>query len=458
MKICSKQRGYALLLLVVLIMTATATVAVKALNHNNRQIALDRITAAALAQAKDALIGFAITYADNHSGQVHGYLPCPDISGTDIGGEGAAAGVCGAQDVSQIGRMPWKTLDLAPLRGGDNECLWYAVSGTYKNNPKTGLMNWDAKGLLQVYATDGTTLLTAADNQAVAVIFATGDASFGQNRSGNTAPVCGGNYTAANYLENATISTAANANSQFRQGNNASMDGDRLIYITKQDIWDAMQKRGSFLTKLETMTQQTAECIASFGARNNILTNKSLPWAAPLLLTDYTDNARYTDSNNLNAGRIPYKVNISQGVTGNSIASPFQLLRADGSNCPGGWAGIYPWWNNWKDHLFYAVGQNYAPKSTATTACGNCLNVNGSGKYAAVVIFAGNKLSSKTRADKSTATDYLEGSNPDNVMTAVGIENYQIDATSGAFNDIVYCITESLTVVKGNAPPAIACP
>ena len=472
MKNRSNQQGIALLVLVTLLATAATTAAVKALSNSN-PVARDKITAAALAQAKEALIGYAITYAENHPStpsSVQGYLPCPDISGADIGGEGAAAGVCGTQDVSVIGRLPWKTLDLPPLRGGDNECLWYAVSGTYKNSPKTGLMNWDTNGQLQVYASDGT-LLTPADNQAVAVIFAPGSATTGQNRTGTTAPVCGGNYTTSNYLDtvgtinNATVSATAGATSQFRLGDITSPSGDRMIFITRQDIWNAMKKREAvLLDKLDNMTRLTAECIRDYGNKNTLSDNHSLPWPTRLTLSDYGNTASYYDRINLYAGRVPYQVDISRLRTGNTISSDY-LLTSSGVNCPvpADWAAIYPWWYNWKEHLFYAISQRFKPSNTGTNSvCDSdhhCLHVNSSGNYAAVVIFAGKNLSGAIRSDKSIISNYLEGRNNSNMTGfANGNENYQIDATSSTFNDIVYCIRDdlSLPVVKGTA--AAGCP
>lgn len=459
-----------LLAFVAVLLTAAAAVTFKALNHSSArsQIDRDKLTEAALAQAKDALIGYAITYGDMHPGNVHGYLPCPDTSGTDIGGEGAAAGSCGPQNVSAIGRFPWKTLYLSSLRGGDDECLWYAVSGTYKNNPETGLMNWDTNGQLKVYATDGTTLLTPADNQAVAVIFAPGNALPGQNRAVSGAPVCGGNYTASNYLDsvgafnNATVSAVANATSQFRIGDPELPTSDRMVFITRQDIWNAMQRRKNFLSTLDNMTQQTALCIAGFGRNNKIsgslnTANKSLPWPAPLALTDYTDNTQYNDRDSLYAGRIPYKVNTSQSPTHNLIGSPYYLLQANGANCPAPaqWAAVYPWWDKWKDHLFYAVSQRFHPDSSATSACDSthCISVNPANpsNNAAIVIFSNKKLSGQSRADKSVVADYLEGRNAANMTGyANGNENYQIDPAGSTFNDIVYCIKESdLSVIKG---------
>jgi len=473
MKSRAKQQGLAVIVFLALLTTAAAGMAVKVLSNGNTQIQRDKITAAALAQAKEALIGFAITYAETHTGEVLGYLPCPDTSGTaDFGGEGASTGNCGAQNISVIGRLPWKTLKLPPLRGGDNECLWYAVSGTYKNNIKTGLMNWDTNGLLQVKAYDGT-MLTPAEDQAVAVIFAPGSVTTGQNRAGTTAPICGGNYTASNYLDtvgttnNATVSATANANSTYRLGDPASPSADRIAFITKQDIWNAMkQRKADLLVKLDVMTNEAAKCLANFGKFNKISgvlnpANKSLPWPAQLSLSDYTDNVRYNDNNNGDlVGRVPYRVNTSQSDAHNSILSPYYLLQANGSNCPTPteWAASYPWWENWKDHLFYAISARYKPAYATTSSCtnGQCLSVNSSGLYAAVVIFAGDKLTGQIRTDKSIVSTYLEGRNATNINGFHnGHADYQSETAtipaSSTFNDIVYCIKEDLSVVPGSA-------
>ena len=477
-----RQQGLALLVLVAVLTATVATVAINTPNHSDNQAARDRISQSALAEAKDALIGYAITYGDTHPVQVHGYLPCPDQAGGNP--EGSAEPTCGSQDVSQLGRLPWRTLDIGALRGGDGECLWYAVSGNYKNNPKTGLMNWDTNGQLRVYGPDGT-LLTAPDNQAVAVIFSSGMALPGQNRSGSSAPTCGGNYTSGNYLDaaggynNATVSGVAGANSDFRIGDH-NATGDRLVFITKQDMWNALRKRSDFLATLDTMTRKTAECIAYFATKN--LTdgipdpsNMSLPWPAPLSLVDYSENVEYDDAINRYAGHVPYRVNNSRTTTANAIASDFLLTSGTCSagvcinNCPNpsDWANLYyPWWNNWKDHLFYGISRNYQPANQVTPPCGNCVSVNSSGQYAAVVVFANQRLAGQNRASSPTdpargiASNYLEGSNALNIAnpSASGIENYQAATESPTFNDILYCIKQDLSVVKRNPASIPACP
>ncbi len=480
MKMQKRQNGIALLVFVTLLTGAVAMVFVSGLKDGRPM--RESITNDALAEAKDALIGYAITYGDTHAGQVHGYLPCPDQAGGNP--EGSAEPTCGSQDVSQLGRLPWRTLDIGPLRGSDGECLWYAVSGNYKNNPKTGLLNWDTNGQIRVYDTDGV-LLTPADNQAVAVIFSPGMALPGQNRSGTSAPICGGNYTASNYLDassgynNATVSNVAGATSDFRIGDH-TLTGDRLVFITKRDIWNALERRRNFLATLDAMTKKTAECIAGYGTKNSIdgvpdPSNMSLPWPAPISLADYSENANYDDSANLFSGRTPYRVNTSRTASGNVIASDFLLTSGTcnagicTNNCPdpSGWAYLYyPWWNNWKDQLFYALSQEYRPANRSTPPCGNCLSVNHAGKYAAVIVFANRKLSGQIRASSPTdpergiVSNYLEGSNALNIAnpSASGTENYQSDVESSTFNDILYCIREDLTVVRGNPAATPACP
>jgi len=459
------QRGIALILMLVIMVMGIAAVLAGSFSTATLRTARQEKTAAALAQARDALIGYAITYGDTHSGKVHGYLPCPNQSGGTLGITEGTAGSCGGKNISQVGRLPWKTLNLPPLRDGNGECLWYAVSGTYKNNTPTDLMNWDTNGQLQVYASDGTTLLTPADNQAVAVIFAPGAAQNGQARtSDSSTPNCGGNYTASNYLDsdgtinNATVSATANAASKIRLGTAADIN-DQMLFITRQDIWNAMQKRNDFLATLNNMTQRVAECIAYFGASNgkpiaNPGSNKSLPWPAPLALADYGKNTSYDDQTGLYAGRAPYKVNDSYSITGNTMSN-FNLL-VSATNCPSGWADAYPWWNNWKDHLFYVLSGEYRPNSIATLPCGNCVTVNGGAPYAAIVMLANSRLPAQVRASDTTGAstaarsnlaNYLEGRNASNYPNGSGNADYRNQTADGSFNDILYCIQPDLSVV-----------
>ncbi|NNM68373.1 MAG: hypothetical protein HKM00_00090 [Gallionella sp.] len=443
------QRGASLMVMLVIMVIGIAALLVGSLNSSALNNSRQQQTSAALAQAKDALIGYAMTYGDTHSGQVHGYLPCPDNAGGAT--EGTAELNCGSKDISVIGRLPWATLDLPTLRDGNGECLWYAASGTYKNNPKTGLMNWDTNGQLQAYAADGT-LLTPADNQVVAVIFSPGATQTGQNRSGSAAPVCGGNYTVSNYLDNDTVHTINNADiltGKFIQGSNGGIVNDQMVFITRQDIWSAIQKRTDFQSTLKMLGQQVALCLANYG-NTSPGSNNSLPWPAPLVLSDYSDNTKYDDSAYLYAGRVPYNVATSNTKTSNSFSN---LMTT--ANCPAGWASVDPWWNNWKDQLFYAVSQEFRPSNDTNQSCGTCLEVNGSGQYAAVVMFASSRLAGQVRASDTTGTNsiprgtvgnYLEDNNASNFASANGNENYKTAPASSTFNDVLCVIDENLSV------------
>lgn len=458
------QRGAALMIMLIIVVLGLVTALLSSLSPSSLKSARQATTAAALAQAKDALIGDAITFGDTHSA-VHGYLLCPDNAGGNP--EGSAEGSCGSKDVSVIGRLPWRTLGLSTQRDGDGECLWYAVSGTYKNNPKTDLMNWDNNGQFEIVNASG---VVVASN-VVAVVFAPGVPLGNQNRAPDgTAPICGGKYTTANYLDsdgtinNAVVSSGVKATSQFRL-NSSDQINDQMIFITKDDIWNALNKRNDFLATLDTMTRKVAECIAYFGTKNGSgINNKSLPWPAPISLADYGNNNTYNDSANLFAGRIPYQVDTAKSAVSNTISSAYLLTKGTpdvagnyDNNCPNpnDWATIYPWWDNWKDHLFYALSDKFKPSASGGTGnCGNCVTVaNGASSVAAVVMFSGKNLSAlnQTRINKSIVANYLEDINASNVAAtnapADGKENYQTSAVSSTFNDILYCIKEDLSVI-----------
>jgi type II secretory pathway pseudopilin PulG len=398
-----KQRGAALLIMLVMLVIGIAAVLVNSLTSSTVNTARQEKTAAALAQAKDALIGYAVTYGDTHSGQVHGYLPCPDNAGGNP--EGSAEPNCGTQDVSVIGRLPWATLDLPTLRDGNGECLWYAVSGTYKNMPKTGLMNWDTNGQFQAFASDSTLITTDSGNQVVAVIFAPGAAQTGQDRSGTTAPVCGGNYTAANYLDSGTVNSISFNNTdiatgKFIQGASGGVINDQMVFITRQDIWNAIQKRNDFQSTspnnvLYNMAQAAAACLASAGS--------------PTLSFPYYNPPYFSNTN----GWIP----------------PANTLKIYNSTCATLYTTWNHWWSNWNDHLFYA---NNSP--TVKTS-----------SYDAVVIFANQKLTGQTRSN-AIPDNYLEGSNLTSFKTGGTV--YQTSPASSTFNDILFCITNGSSTVS----------
>jgi hypothetical protein len=494
-----KQQGLALLLLLLILIGMTgAFFLVSGVNKSSATLSLarDQKTQAALDLAKQALLSYVATvYAENamfstsHSPNkgVPGYFPCPDLPASLA--EGYAAGSCDVSGVSTIGKLPWYTLDLDPPRDSSSECLWYAVSGTYKYQPNgvnvdpgvsptSNMMNWDTPGLFNVLAADGSTFLaggsgaSAAPARAVAVIFAPGPPLPGQNRSSPGGANCRGDYTASDYLEtangvnNSVVSASVNGITQFIAGRASGTFNDRLVYITRDEVWTAIKKRPDFQARLldplspTNLTRKVAQCIASYGAHNSGgLGDKRLPWATPVLLSpmsEYAFDRRYNDISNEMSGRVSYRVNTSDGDTTNDISTPWYLFTTASYCYTGGTLDDRDlnWYSNWKDHLFYALSQEFRPDTgSSTCASSTCVKVNGSATLnGVVVIFAGERLAAlnqvrATDADRANLANYLEGPNATNHPNSGGNSNYQSGAATTTFNDLLYCIRQDLSVV-----------
>ncbi len=483
-----RQRGAALLILLSLLSVAIAYAVVAGLNRSAGDIARarDLKTYAALAQAKAAMIAYAVTYKDTHdkpasnSYTVPGYLPCPDLGTSAY--EGQAASTCGGSLVSVMGRLPWRTLGLDTLKDSSGECLWYAVSGTYKNylNAVSGstttsnMMNWDNNGQFNVMDTDGVTILTGStdDTNAVAVIFAPGAALAGQDRTPAAGTTnCGGNYSAAAYLEtagginNSVVSGTALAPSSFIAGTASNTFNDKLVYITRADIWNAIKKRADFNNYLRAMTRLAAECVANYGNHNGG-GDARLPWPSNVSLSGtsvptYAVNAQYDDAANLMAGRLSFNVNNSATSTNNDLphGTPSYIFSdlfnsyCNSDSAPYS-ADQQVWYDHWKDQLFYAVANDFKPSAAwswwSQWFCGTCLKINNDGNnYAAVVMLAGEKLAGQARntaADRGSIANYLEGRNLTTYPNSAGNSNYQAAVASTGFNDVVYAIDTYLNV------------
>lgn len=151
-----RQRGAVLLLLALAILAVIGTLLLGATALTEAPSAQD----ATLAQAAAMVAGHARQRRCVASvGTVVDHLPCPDMGAS----EGVAAAACPA---TTRGRLPWRTLGTTPLRDAAGECLWYERSA------------------------------------AGARVIAPGPALAGQTRAASAAaPVCGGHYAVADYLE-----------------------------------------------------------------------------------------------------------------------------------------------------------------------------------------------------------------------------------------------------------------
>lgn len=213
-----------------------------------------------LTQAREALLGYAATYRDANTGDVFGFLPCPDLVGDGRAGDALGFEACGNPGEASVGLLPYKKLGLPDLRDSAGGCLWYAVSGSFKNSPKATatVMNWDTQGQFGVVDANGTTLVAPEDAQggAAAVIFAAGPPLATQNRNpGATAPCQIDPAQIAAYLEggnNTIAANAANAAITLTQGavKDATSNNDRLAWVTPKEIFDRVLKRKDFSNAL----------------------------------------------------------------------------------------------------------------------------------------------------------------------------------------------------------------
>ena len=261
-------RGQALIaaLLLVTVLAAGALLANGDLRARAEAVAHAR-SLEALAQARSALIGYAISYEERHPGEGYGFLPCPDSANTGS----TPLGACGARGVAAIGRLPWRTLGLPDLRDGWGECLWYAVAGSAKHNPKPLTHNWDSLGQFELLGADGDTLPVAApDGRAIAVVFAPGPALDGQIRPPGRPFGCSGSDSAAadiaHYLDEGYPPGATGpvqiAQAALQPGE-ASTANDLTIWIGTDELFDALRQRHDYATYLDAVIDRAAAALSA---------------------------------------------------------------------------------------------------------------------------------------------------------------------------------------------------
>ena len=195
-----RQRGVVLIVFVFLIALAATAYLMHTFSPIQLKNNQDSVTLQALAEAKQALLAYAIddiTAASrtppllrcidkNPDGIIDSsdvpYEPkncncsdnCPrpgDLPCVDKLNNGEAATGCSSQS-DRLGRLPWKTLGVGDLRDGTGERLWYAVSDKYKNNPHLEL-NSKTVGGISLRNVEGELINDAtAEDGVVAVIIA----------------------------------------------------------------------------------------------------------------------------------------------------------------------------------------------------------------------------------------------------------------------------------------------
>ena len=380
-----KHNGFVLILLVLSMLGILGVVFVTGLATGGEKNSQDAKTGVALAQAKEALLAYAITRDDPGR---PAEFPCPTTVAPTDPTYGTSAGACATV---RLGRLPWKTLGIQELFDGAGEPLWYAVSSRFR--PAVAKINSDTLGNLTVYAAGGAVVL---ENQAVAVIFSAGAPVSTQNRTSTvsfcatTSTSIAGNVCAANYLDSSSgRNNASNAGPYIADRANAAFN-DKVVYITTADFMPKIEERiVAILTR--TLNYYYA-------------TNGYYPYAANY--SDYTAPLKLNCANGRYSGRLPFQILVSP-LTGSPCTSLADWPSTGNPNSFPTWFTV----NQWNVAVHYAVGKAYAigGAKVCPGALGDCLTVDGIANVQAVFILPGTATTIPLQTRPSGApTDYLE--------------------------------------------------
>lgn len=402
-----RQRGFMLLLMLVVSSSVGALGLFARSNVDGSwRTQLQRTNAAALASAREALIAHAISYLERHPGQDYGYLPCPD--GSNSGS--SSLGACGVRDAPASGRLPWRTLALRSATIGAPECLWYAVAGSVKHNPKPLALNWDSPGQFSVRNPHGQRIaLPGADARAVALIIAPGSALDGQQRP--AAEPCRGAREAAlawpDFIDS-TLERADDGSWQIAHGLADSSDNnDLLSWLSVDDIFAALRRRSDFAAHIQRITRTAADALAARLDDADFISTHSTP----------------STNNLLRHGLLP-------AASALDIDAASTLAH-----------------NNWRDQFRFAL-------CAAGDSCIELLDLDGNSLNwcRAALLFGGERIRSGpqrqqrlTAAERADPAQYLEGDNPTNLIDGIprfqGGDAFTVrDPNQPASEDVIQCL------------------
>lgn len=456
-----------LLVYMTVIVLAAASMLLRQFNAATEGLTSKEQTAFALNTAKEALIGYALTYSENHEGQPQGYFPCPDRDG-----DGSGDSPCSGAGRSVLGRLPWRTLGLPTLRDSAGECLWYAVSGRFKNSPKQTITS-DSDGLLVVENVSGMRSVGTTENEyAIAIVFAPGDAVASQTREltagtetdcGSRTPTDAANQP-SNYLESLNgVDNAQGTKSNAMLGepggeplptanpsvfvkaplerdiSGSAFFNDEMIVIAPSDIRHVYERMNRWVAK------KVGACLESYAG--DVLNGGRYPWPAVLdgsALPDFDDDVGQR------FGRVPnilddtaaagmsavWPLDPSPGIPLTTVPRPECFNTLLGSV---GQAWYWWWWEDWREMVFFAVDDEFRPGALAIASPTLSLD---SVPLEIATIVSGRRLDTllqvrSNAADKGDVRNYLEGAN-----LPLSDEAFINAESTATFNDLV-CPTDS---------------
>ena len=478
------QQGFVLITLVTLLIMGALAFLVSHLSPEFMQAYRQRQTDAALAQAREALIGYALQYRDKEASQgrpdrMYGYLPLPDLgssrnnnAGCGIGLEGcdAAYFLDNAFDANGIGpavvgRFPWRTLGTGPLRDSHGECLWLIVSSLHsriqRSSPLPVLppMNWDTLGQLDIVVASDTaalqSTLASAHDRPIAIIFSPGPPLAGQDRSNATTDdvtQCGGNYDARNYLDPANATALGGVTNYLAGANNASGATGDSDPSNDPDTPKALSIQG-VVQRQSDGKLWPGSCPS--GASCAIAANdKGLALTADTLFGAIRKNANFrADINSMldrMVGCLRDQVAAGSSFTPVAISgnAPSDKLagRLPSSSCYDDNQHPLGYYSHYQEMFFAAK-----PNTGALTANGD--------SCAGVLLFSDQRNTTQQRitaTDKTTLSNYLEGINLAS-FTGIGTsftgdKLFDRSPPQAIQQDIVRCIPSSPTLTTVTSP------
>lgn len=416
MKTRLNQQGFSLLVLVFLIALVITAYTVKKLNSSEITVQRDKNTAVALAQAKEALIGWSVAHP-----QYPGTLPFPDRN-ADGNYDGNSDCVAAAPALGLlIGKLPFAAQTVpclgasdygvaADLTDGTSERLWYAVSrnlvrtsallGSLVINP--AIADAPAEPWLIVRDKNGQII----SNRVAAVIIAPAAPVGLQNRAGGLA--------AANaYLDSITIAGVAYSNADYTVVNESFVVADdmryvaannplyqqpyqfndQLIYITIDELMLALNKRA---------LREAANALRAYYQASAVsLADRYYPYAATL------GDINHICDEGLLQGGLPI----------NNAASACSHPNNGLTNLPAWFTE-----SRWQDFMYYVISNDC---SFALPGCAvGGIQVGAQTNVDALLIHAGAIIAGlgQTRPSPNQANylDSIENADMDLVFDAVG--------------------------------------
>ena len=477
------QRGVVLIGLVALLVVGGLYFYLSNLSPEMIQARRQQLTAEALAQAREALIGYAVRYRETQQAKnppqtvVYGYLPLPDLGSmrnnnqlTDTscyGKEGCEAYnfLGNGINTTVIGRFPWRTLGTGPLRDAHGECLWYAVSGSHQRNQPdpTRAMNWDTLSQLDIVVANSTTAMvsaiTSAHDRPIAVIFSPGPSLAGQDRSASVTDnvaECGGNYVVSNYLDPAVAANLGGVTNYLAGANGASENTS----VTNKAL-----SANSVVNRRSDGALWVGNCPPNDPSPCAIVANDTGVTVTSELLFRTLRGSSYfrTDVNAMldrmvgclrdqfaAGGNLTLDANSAnlQGIAGDKVAGRIP------ANDPCYGDGIEPkgYFTHYKELVFVAKPNSGAFSVNGQSCAGTALfaSQRGPGQMR-ITTGSGNE-------DKNKPSNYLEGDNftsftNSGANTFSGADKFErVSSTQSASQDIVRCIPSGASLVTTPSP------